>query len=265
MEVIGSVGRMQRQAAVWRAAGLKIAFVPTMGALHEGHLSLVRLARKRGDRVVVSIYVNPTQFGPKEDFARYPRPRRRDLELCRKEGVDAVFAPSTLYRSDASTRVIETEKSLGRCGRHRPGHFDGVATVVVKLLNIVQPDVAIFGQKDAQQCDVIERVVRDLDLPVKIVRGPIVRDRNGLALSSRNTYLSAEEMEVALNLPRVLRAVKSKRQMTMRQRERMARERLRRVKGLTLDYVEAAGAYLCAAVRVGGTRLIDNVRITGNG
>ncbi|GAB4246258.1 MAG: pantoate--beta-alanine ligase [Candidatus Methylacidiphilales bacterium] len=252
---------MQRQAAAWRLAGLKIGLVPTMGALHEGHLSLVRRARKEADRVAVSIYVNPTQFGPKEDFARYPRPRSRDLALCRAEGVDVVFAPSNLYRPDASTKVVESDRSLGRCGNFRSGHFEGVATVVVKLFNLVQPDVAVFGQKDAQQCDVIERVVRDLNIPVRIVRGPIVRDQNGLALSSRNAYLSQKEMEIALNLPRVLRTVKSKPNMTNWQRERLARELLSRVDGLTLDYAEVVGPYLCAAVRVGRTRLIDNVRI----
>lgn len=262
MVVIGSVSGMRRQATEWRAAGLKVALVPTMGALHEGHLSLVRLARKYGDRVVVSIYVNPTQFGPKEDFARYPRPRSRDLAVCRAEGVDVVFAPANLYRADASTRVVETDCSQGRCGRFRPGHFEGVATVVVKLFNLVQPDVGVFGQKDAQQCEVIERVVRDLDIPVRIIRGSVVRDRDGLALSSRNVYLSKEEREIALNLPRVLHAVKSKRNMSMCQREKLARKLLSRVDGLTLDYVEASGPYLCAAVRVGDTRLIDNVRIS---
>lgn len=252
---------MQRQAAAWHAANLTIGLVPTMGALHEGHLRLIRLARKKADRVVVSIYVNPTQFGPQEDFARYPRPRARDLALCRQEGVDTIFAPLNLYHPDASTQVVESSCAQGRCGSHRPGHFTGVATVVVKLLNIVRPHLAIFGQKDAQQCDVVERVVRDLNLPVRILRAPIVRDRNGLALSSRNAYLSPKEYLTALNLPRVLRAVKSKPAMTMSQRVKWASNRLQRIDGLRLEYVEAVGPFLCAAVRVGQTRLIDNVRI----
>lgn len=253
---------MQRQAAAWRAAGQTIAFVPTMGALHEGHLRLIRLAKRKANRLVVSIYVNPTQFGPGEDFQRYPRPRARDLALCRQEGVDVVFAPANLYHPDASTTVIERVCSAGRCGRSRPGHFEGVATVVVKLFNIVQPHVAIFGQKDAQQCEVIERVTRDLNLPVKILRAPIVRDRNGLALSSRNAYLSPQDYSIALHLPRILRTVKSKPNMTMLARERLARQMLGRVRGLKVDYVESAGTYLCAAIRVGTTRLIDNVRIS---
>jgi pantoate--beta-alanine ligase len=261
MDVIASSLKMQRLALRLRREGRKIVLVPTMGALHEGHLSLVRRAKKLGDVVVVSLYVNPTQFGPKEDFSRYPRPRGKDLALCREAGVNLVFAPSNLYEKDASTKVVEEVVSEGRCGGSRPGHFSGVATVVVKLFQLVQPEVAVFGQKDAQQCDVVERVVRDLNVPVRLVRAPIVRDRNGLALSSRNAYLSKEEYETALHLPRTLRAVKSKVNMNRKQRVSWAKRALSAVPGIEVDYVELAGNHLCAAIRVGRTRLIDNVRL----
>jgi pantoate--beta-alanine ligase len=247
---------MQREALQIRKLGKKIAFIPTMGALHEGHLSLVRQARKRAKVVVMSIYVNPIQFGPKEDFSKYPRPRKRDLELAREAGVTHVFAPSKLYADDFSTLIEEKEQAAGRCGAFRPGHFAGVATVVTVLFHIVQPDVAIFGQKDAQQCDVIERVVRDLHLPVVIVRAAIVRDKRGLALSSRNQYLSPAEYETALALPRVLQHCSrlGKSQAALR-----AQQALAQVPGLEVEYVEVAGERLCAAVRVGKTRLLDNV------
>jgi pantoate--beta-alanine ligase len=243
---------MQREALAWRKKGLRIGFVPTMGALHEGHLSLVRLARKKADRVVVSLYVNPTQFGPKEDFGRYPRPRTEDLRLCREAGVDVVFAPESLYHPDASTWVEETVLSRGRCGESRPGHFRGVTTVVMKLLQIVQPDVVVFGQKDAQQCDVLERMVRDLYVPVRMVRAPLVRDGRGVALSSRNRYLSPDEYERAVAFARALRESRTVRE---------ARRKLAGIAGVEIDYVERVGDRLCAAVRVGKTRLIDNVAI----
>src|SRR5271155_4154148 len=206
MKVIGSIAALRRQSAAWVRSGETVGLVPTMGALHQGHLSLIRRARKECRRVVVSIYVNPTQFGPKEDLVRYPRPRRQDLALCRREGVDLVFAPDNLYLPDHSTYVEETKCSQGRDGASRPGHFRGVATVVLKLFNLVRPTRAYFGQKDAQQLDVIERMVRDLDVPVKIVPVPTMRDADGLALSSRNRYLSPKERAVAVEFARRLQA-----------------------------------------------------------
>lgn len=244
---------MQRLSQNWHRAGERIGFVPTMGALHRGHMTLVEKARKENDRVIVSIYVNPTQFGPKEDLNKYPRPRREDLALCRAAGVDAVFAPESLYEKDFSTWVEETVLSRGRCATSRPIHFRGVATVVLKLLNLTLPDRAYFGRKDAQQVDVIERMVRDLDVPVKIVPVETVRDTDGLALSSRNRYLSTEERQQALAFPRLLReATRQKRPATW------FTQALRRAPGLKLDYVELANGRLCAAVWVGKTRLIDN-------
>jgi pantoate--beta-alanine ligase len=241
---------MQREALRLRRQGKKIVLVPTMGALHEGHLSLARLARKCGDVVVVSIYVNPIQFGPKEDFAKYPRPFAKDRRLAISAGVDIIFAPKNLYAGDASTTISESFFSQGRCGAFRAGHFDGVTTVVAKLFNIVQPDVAIFGQKDAQQCDVLERMARDLNFPVRIVRAPIIRDENGVARSSRNAYLSAAEYQVAVHFAKTLKSAGSVAE---------AKRKLGKVPGLRLQYVEAANGQLCAAVFVGKTRLIDNV------
>ncbi|UXN74164.1 pantoate--beta-alanine ligase [Devosia sp. A8/3-2] len=168
-----------------------LGFVPTMGALHAGHISLMELARRHADRTIASIFVNPLQFGPNEDLSKYPRPIEKDLALLEAAGVDAVFLPPVheLYPPDASTFVTEDSVSSHLCGAVRPGHFRGVTTVVLKLFNIVAPDLAVFGQKDAQQCGVIERMVRDLNLRVQILRGPIVREADGLALSSRNIYL----------------------------------------------------------------------------
>jgi pantoate--beta-alanine ligase len=255
MKIVDSMPAMQRQSAAWVRSGESVGFVPTMGALHEGHLTLIRRARKECQRVVVSIYVNPTQFGPKEDLAKYPRPREKDLALCRKEGVDLVFAPENLYLPDHSTYVEESAVSQGRDGASRPGHFRGVATVVLKLFNLVRPTKAYFGQKDAQQVDVITRMVRDLDVPVKLVVVPTVRDPDGVALSSRNQYLSAEARAVAVKFARLLQRA-SKRPADS---AHWLRAQLKQTPGLQLDYVELAGDRLCAAVCVGKTRLIDNV------
>jgi len=261
MQIITSPSEMQRQAVRWRGKGKKIALVPTMGALHEGHLSLVKKVRAKADIVVMSIYVNPTQFGPQEDFSRYPRPRTRDLRLAKEAGVDCVFAPINLYAEGHSTYVEEMAMSQGRCGAFRPGHFRGVATVVLKLFNLVLPDWAVFGQKDAQQCDVIERMVRDLNVPVKIVRAPLLRDKNGLALSSRNAYLSPEEYRTALSLPRALQKAVAAKKLTVAARTKLAWKELQENKDLNAEYVEYVPPFLCAAVRVGKTRLIDNVRL----
>ncbi len=257
MKVIQSIAAMQRQSAAWVRSGETVGLVPTMGALHEGHLTLIRRARRECQQVAVTIYVNPTQFGPKEDLARYPRPRRQDLALCRAAGADLVFAPENLYLPDHSTFVEESGVSRGRDGASRPGHFRGVATVVLKLFNLTRPSRAYFGQKDAQQVDVIRRMTRDLDVPVTIVTVPTVRDADGVALSSRNRYLSTEERAVAVEFARRLQAA-------VRGKSDPAgwlRRELKRIKGLRPDYLELAGDSLCAAVWVCTTRLIDNERV----
>jgi pantoate--beta-alanine ligase len=245
MRVIHSKAAMQREALANLRNGKKIGFVPTMGALHEGHLALIRRARRECARVIVSIYVNPTQFGPKEDLARYPRPRRQDLAACRRAGVDLVFAPENLYAGDASTFVEENEISRGRDGASRPGHFRGVATVVLKLFNLVQPTCAYFGQKDAQQVEVIRRMARDLDLPVKIITVPTVRAADGIALSSRNQYLSKAERIVAGGFARELQHAAKRGGVGALKRA------LKKIAGLKTDYVEVAGDRLCAAVWIG--------------
>jgi pantoate--beta-alanine ligase len=256
MRVVTSPAAMQRQARAWRG---QVGLVPTMGALHAGHLALIRRARRECRRVVVTIYVNPTQFGPKEDLARSPRPRRADLAACRAAGADLVFAPANLYRPDHSTFVEEGAVSRGRDGASRPGHFRGVATVVLKLFNLIQPERAYFGQKDAQQVDVIRRMTRDLDVPVRIVVVPTVRATDGVALSSRNVFLSTDERARAVKFARALQAA-------ARQGPRAATELKRalgKIAGVKIDYVEIAGGRLCAAVYIGKTRLIDNERVSG--
>ncbi len=197
---------MQRLADQWRRQGKVIGFVPTMGALHEGHLSLVRIARERADVVVVSIFVNPTQFGPGEDYQRYPRDLEGDLAKCEAEGVDAVFAPEVedMYPEGFSTFVEVQGLTEELCGKFRPGHFRGVTTVVTKLFNIVKPHFAVFGLKDAQQFFVIKRMVRDLNFDIEIVPGQTVREPDGLAMSSRNAYLTPEERRQAPALYRAL-------------------------------------------------------------
>jgi pantoate--beta-alanine ligase len=228
-----------------------VGLVPTMGAFHEGHLALFRGARAENDLLVASLFVNPTQFGANEDLATYPRDEERDARVAEEAGVDILFAPDAneLYPPGFQTWVEVEELGSRLEGEHRPGHFRGVATVCLKLFNIVRPDRAYFGQKDAQQVAVVKRMVRDLDHEVQIRVVPTVRDSDGLALSSRNAHLSPEERELALTLPRAL-ATKDPAQ---------ARARLN---GLDLDYVEVADfepRVLAAAVRVGKTRLIDNV------
>jgi pantoate--beta-alanine ligase len=228
---------------------VEIGFVPTMGAFHEGHLSLFRAARAENELVVASLFVNPAQFGDDEDFARYPRDATRDFELADAAGVDVLFAPEVdeIYPPGFETWVDVERLGAVLEGEHRPGHFRGVATVCLKLFNLVRPRRAYFGQKDSQQVAVLKRMVRDLAVPVEIRVLPTVRDADGLALSSRNAYLSAEERELALALPRALQA-----------RDRSLLD------GLEVDYFEEADfepRVLAAAVRVGKTRLIDNVVI----
>lgn len=268
---------MARMASRWPAP---VALVPTMGALHAGHLALVDRARRAvgpGGIVAVSIFVNPTQFGPQEDFTRYPRPLRRDLALCRERGVDVVFNPGAadMYAADASVTVDETALSGGLCGHSRPGHFRGVCTVVAKLFNLVRPTVAVFGRKDYQQLAVIQRMVRDLNLPVRIVGLDTVREADGLALSSRNVHLSAPERAQAPALQRALLAARAEAKAGQRAAAICARveRRLHAQAPLgRVDYVELrnaedlsairvlgkAPALLAAAVFFGGTRLIDH-------
>ena len=200
MEVIRSVCEMQARALGLKREGKTIGFVPTMGFLHEGHLSLVDLLREQCDILLLSIYVNPTQFGAGEDFDKYPRDLDRDLQMARERGVDIVFQPDSaeVYQADASTYVLEEVVGKGLCGNARPNHFRGVATVCAKLFNICQPDKVALGQKDAQQVVVLKRMIRDLHFPIEVVVGPILREPDGLAMSSRNAYLQPKQREEAL-------------------------------------------------------------------
>jgi len=276
MEIIHSPAAMQRLALDVKRSGKTIGFVPTMGFLHEGHLSLMRLARAQSDVLVVSIFVNPAQFGPNEDLEAYPRDFARDESLCEKEGTDILFYPESrsMYADDASIWVVEESLSAGLCGASRPGHFKGVCTVVAKLFNLVQPDVAVFGEKDAQQLRIIERMVRDLNIPVRILRGPIVREPDGLAMSSRNKYLSPEERVHALCLRRSLDLVSEKAAAGERNVDvlrELIENTIASTNGAEIDYIEFvddeslrpvstlhAETLVALAVRIGQTRLIDN-------
>jgi pantoate--beta-alanine ligase len=280
MEIIPSVDAMQDFALQARRQGRRIGFVPTMGYLHEGHLSLVRIAEDRCDLKVLSIFVNPIQFLPGEDLARYPRDFGRDEALCRAAGVDVIFypEPADMYRDGFSILVEEKALSQGLCGASRPGHFAGVTTVVAKLFNIVMPDVAVFGQKDAQQARVIRRMARDLNFPVEIVIGPIVREADGLAMSSRNKYLSPREREEALGLRRALdlavsRVAEGQRDVAGLKAAML--ELLRRMPSARVDYIEFVDddtlapvtaidrpVLVVLAVWIGKTRLIDNDVVT---
>jgi pantoate--beta-alanine ligase len=280
MQWITSPAAMQRHALDWRRSGVHVAFVPTMGYLHEGHMSLVREARRRAGKdgiVVVSIYVNPTQFAPTEDLSRYPRDPAQDRRLCRAEGVDAVFAPAegTMYLEGHSTSVEETALARGMEGVARPTHFRGVTTIVAKLFNIVLPDTAIFGAKDWQQAAVIRRMVRDLHFPVQIVVAPTVRERDGLALSSRNKYLRTDERAQARILSEALTLARERVRQRGRATAAVLKREIRSVihaqSAARLDYVECfdpetlapvtvarPGTRMALAVFVGTTRLIDN-------
>lgn len=210
MQVIESIEEMQAYAIHARTQGKLIGLVATMGALHEGHLSLIDMAKEKTDIVVVSIFVNPTQFGPNEDFDKYPRPIDADLKACEARGADIVFMPQkkNIYPEGFSTYVTEDRIGEGMCGQSRPGHFKGVTTVVNILFNITRPDVAVFGQKDAQQCAVIKKMVKDLVLPIEVVIAPTIRESDGLAMSSRNRYLDAEQRAEATKIYQALLAAK---------------------------------------------------------
>ena len=279
MHIISSAAEMTAFSRTEQRAGRRVGFVPTMGALHEGHLSLVRAARAQCDVVAVSIFVNPTQFGPNEDLARYPRSFEQDKAMLESGGVSAIFYPSVeeMYRAGATTWVAVEGLSERLDGRSRPGHFRGVTTVVSKLFNIVQPQFAFFGQKDAAQVAVIRRMVRDLNFDVQIVVCPIVREQDGLAMSSRNEYLSAQERRQALVLSRSLEEVRRLQEQGENCAETLiaaGKQVIAEEPAVKVDYFEVVdpdtlepvsdvtkGALVAVAAYVGATRLIDNLLI----
>lgn len=282
MEIVCTIEEVRKNVKQWKKEGLTVGFVPTMGFLHEGHKSLIDRAVKENDKVVVSVFVNPTQFGPNEDLESYPRDMERDAKLCENAGAALIFhpEPSEMYGENACTKVNVEELSNELCGKSRPVHFGGVCLVVSKLFNIVTPDKAYFGQKDAQQLAIIKKMVKDLNFDIEIVGCPIVREEDGLAKSSRNTYLSAEERKAAVVLSRAIKMgqeavlsgnkdVESIRKMMI---EHIEKEPLAKI-----DYVEIVdfnniqkitkinNSCLCAmAVYIGKTRLIDNFIIENN-
>jgi pantoate--beta-alanine ligase len=278
MDVVTTGGDLRTRIETWRRDGIRVGFVPTMGNLHQGHFSLVSLARQHADRVVASIFVNPTQFGPNEDFARYPRTPERDREGLVAHECDLLFVPSAEeiypFGTDKSVRVDVPVVSESLEGAIRPGHFAGVATVVAKLFNLVQPDVAVFGRKDYQQLLVIRRMVTDLCMPIEIVPAPIEREANGLAMSSRNQYLSAQERERAAAIYMTLKSMRSALHNgdAVEAIEAAARTQLMRA-DLTPDYASLCraddlgppgptqrdGLVALIAARIGRTRLIDNL------
>ena len=273
---------MRASVAEARREDLRGGFVPTMGALHRGHLSLVERARREADVVVMSIFVNPLQFGPGEDFNRYPRPIEADAQSAADAGVDILFTPSPdeMYRDGRVTMVSAGDRGRLWEGEIRPGHFDGVLTVVVKLFNIVQPDVAVFGRKDLQQAALIKAMVRDLDFPLAVAVAPIVREDDGLALSSRNSYLSADDRAHALALIRSLRAASAAfdgGERDARRLEEVGRKIFETVPAAKLEYFAvvnadslaqaaqaAGGSAVIVAARFGATRLIDNIILGEN-
>ena len=278
MQVAKNITELRQAIDKARKANLSVGLVPTMGCLHEGHLSLIKKAKSESSFVVVSIFVNPTQFAPHEDFSKYPRTFPDDQALCEKVGVDLIFAPSVedFYATDASTWVDVDKVSDGLCGTFRPGHFRGVATVVAMLFNAVQPQVAIFGRKDLQQLAVIKRMVRDLHFPVKIIAHETVREANGIALSSRNHYLSASELKQAAVIPGALQKAKSLFQSGEKRSSIIlatARDHLATEPSIALQYLTIVDSESMAVVEtvtpdrctialachLGKTRLIDNL------
>jgi len=286
MRIVETVAQMQKLARAWQHGAHRIGCVPTMGYLHAGHISLAHEARRqvgKSGKVVVSIYVNPTQFGPKEDLSRYPRDFKHDCKLCRAAGVDAIFAPNNteMYPGKSedrySTYVVEEKLSQGMEGASRPTHFRGVTTVVAKLFNAILPDVAVFGAKDFQQAAVVKRMVRDLNFPLKIVVAPTMRERDGLAMSSRNKYLDPEQRAQAVILFHALQAAKqavARRSIGAAKLKRDLQQFLTAAPSGRLDYVEffdpetlqpvaqvKRGTHMALAVFFGKTRLIDNGRL----
>ena len=261
VKIMAKPAQMQKMSRAWKRQGRRVVLVPTMGALHQGHWALIRRAKTLGDRVVVSSYVNPTQFNSGGDFKKYPRCAAADAALVRRAGADVLFRPASLYGKDASTWVEETDCSRGRCGDRRPGHFRGVATVVAKLFHLVQPEVAVFGEKDHQQCLVIERMTRDLYFPVRIVRHSTMRDRDGLPLSSRNLRLSPKNRKLAGAWARALRQAAS---AGPRRALAMYRKLLRPLRSVRSEYAELVEGSLHAAAWIGGVRLIDHRRCGGS-
>lgn len=275
MQIIRDIAMLHRAVTALKQGGRSVALVPTMGALHDGHLSLVRMAKRVADQVIVSIFVNPTQFGPNEDFAAYPRDEARDAALLAQGAVSVLWAPDvgTMYPDGHSTHIEVAELGADYCGAARPGHFDGVATVVAKLFNQVRPDVAIFGEKDWQQLAIIRRMARDLDFGIDILGAPIARDTDGLALSSRNAYLSAEQRAAATAFPDALKIAAKAIAGGSDVHDALAKAQAAIVEGGfdSVDYVALADAdslerladfrapaRLLAAARIGKTRLIDN-------
>lgn len=277
MQVVFHIEEMQEISDRLRKEGKRIGFVPTMGYLHEGHLSLVKKAKALCDRVVVSIFVNPTQFGPGEDFERYPRDEEGDRAKLEQEDVDFLFIPAVtdMYPSGYQTYVDVTEVSKGLCGDLRPGHFRGVATIVVKLFNIVRPHVAVFGEKDYQQLLVIQGMVKDLNFDIEIIPGVLMREEDGIAMSSRNTYLSPSDREKARIINRSLKKGKKLYDSGERQVSvllKAVEEMIRSADGIVLQYVEIRdaetlekmdrvnrSAVIAVAVMIGSVRLIDNI------
>ena len=278
MKRIQTIAAMRAAARALHSSDARIAFVPTMGALHEGHLRLIERARSHADTVVLSVFVNPLQFGPTEDFSSYPRDLERDAALAGSRGADLLFAPTVeeMY-PEGESKVIVTAPAMAQhlCGRYRPGHFNGVLTVVARLFNIVTPDVAVFGQKDYQQAVLIRRMVRDLGFPVRVEVAPIVREADGLAMSSRNAYLSEEERRRAVALSRGLRSAAQQFDAGERSAAvlmRTVRDVLDSEGGIQVQYVELVepetleslqtaeeGSVIAVATFVGATRLIDNL------
>ena len=276
MRVVEKIKDVRATVKEWKAKGLKVGFVPTMGYLHEGHESLIKKASEENDRVVVSIFVNPIQFGPKEDLSTYPRDLDRDSKVCKSAGADIIFHPENeeMYFKDFSTFVDMNGLTDGLCGKSRPTHFRGVCTVVTKLFNIVAPDRAYFGEKDAQQLAVIKRMVRDLNIDVEIIGCPIVREKDGLAKSSRNTYLSVEERNAATILNKSLTVAKEKIKAGERNSAaivKLIEETINSEKLAKIDYIEVVDSLsmekveriekavlVAIAVFIGKTRLIDN-------
>ena len=276
MIVLDKINELRDRVKGWKSQGLKVGFVPTMGYLHEGHESLIKRASEENDKVVVSIFVNPIQFGPKEDLSTYPRDLERDSKVCEGAGADIIFHPKSeeMYFEDFSTFVDMNGLTSGLCGKSRPTHFRGVCTVVTKLFNIVSPDRAYFGEKDAQQLAIIKRMVRDLNIDIEIIGCPIVREKDGLAKSSRNTYLSVEERNAATILNKSLTLAKEEIQSGERNSEviiKLIEEILNLEKLARVDYIEVVDSLsmervermeksvlVAIAVFIGKTRLIDN-------